>query len=563
MNNKWVEEALNNMTVEERVGQLLMVCFFEMNEQVLPEILERMKKYHIGGYFHFHCPQETFVKCVETMQNESKIPLLVCGDHEVSIDYAVDEGITFPRPMARGHLCDEKTEYEIGKIIAQHGRALGINMTFSPVVDVNTNRLNPDVNIRAYSDDQEIVSKLAVQYIKGLQENGMLATAKHFPGNGGSEMDPHISTAYIPFSREEMEKVYLLPYKRAFEETDCGAIMVTHLEVPSLVKEINPKSGRPVPASLSKEVLLDLCRKEMGFRGLIVTDALNMGGITTHYTRQEASVKAIQAGVDMLLVFNPEDFEIDYEAILEAAKSGALPVKRLDDAVRNVLNAKAKLGIDKDRGMPASKEVRDEILKPGSHDSFCISIAEKAITVLRNNDNLLPVRDIKGKKVALLHAFSPENNHLINQGQPPIKEIISEKMKEKGAEVETYEITSEMATGELKEIIEEAAKCDYIFINFFIIPSWGIGTMIPNRNALRLFMFSILAKHDKVVFTSFGDPYVMFYCPAAPVSMCTFGEDLLTQETAVKAWLGEIPIRGRMPVRLEAIYERGDGLDIG
>ncbi len=562
MNLEWVENTLSGMTLEEKVGQLLMVTFFQADEKIFPEISEKIKKYHVGGYFHSFNDYNTQAEFNKRVQETVKIPLLIGGDYETGVGYIIEGATVFPRPMARGWKKDAEIEYEIGKITALQGRAIGSNITFSPVVDLNTNRLCPDINNRAYGEDVETVSELAIPYIKGIQDYGMIATPKHFPGNGGTDMDQHIHSAIIPFSKEEMEEKFLKVYENIFQKANPGAIMVAHLEVPSLTTEINLENNRLFPASLSKEILFDLLRDKMKYTGITISDAMNMGGVTTHLSRAAAAVKAVKAGIDMLLIFSPDDFDIEYFAILKAVEQGDISEERINAAVRNILIAKTKVNLDKTHGMPLDKNERDEIFqKKYEHISF--SVAENAVTVLRNYNEVLPIGDINGKDIAVLNVFQPDTDLRLKQGQSEVKVIISELLKEKGANVKTYSIEPKLSLDELKKILGDINKeSNYIFLNFFVIPNWGIGTLIPNHNALRLFMFGLLTCDIPVIITSFGDPYVFYYSPAAKIYINAFDETLYTQETVVKIWLGEIIVKGKMPVGLPGMYKKGDGIEI-
>ncbi|HEY9058914.1 MAG TPA: glycoside hydrolase family 3 N-terminal domain-containing protein [Pseudobacteroides sp.] len=563
MSKEWINKTLGKMSLEEKVGQLLMVFFHsiatpESHQKIVNEVL----KYNLGGVFHSSLTKESLVSFSKEVQAASKIPVLIAGDYECGPGWVVDGGLRVSRPMTRGNAGDTELEYNIGKLIAQQGRAIGSSVTFSPVIDLNTDRMNPDVNIRAYGEDVDTVCKLAVPYIKGIQENGMLACVKHFPGNGATDMDQHICTAIIDCSREEMYDNFLEAYRRTFREADPAFVMIAHLEVPSLATEINPKNGRIVPASVSKEIVTDILKKELGFKGVAISDALNMGGITTHYSRQEVAVKSILAGIDMLLVFNEGNFNLEYDAILNAAKEGIIPIERIDDAVSNILNAKVKAGLHVDMGLPFENTVIDELFTPGKYDKLSIEAISRGITVLRNKDNILPIKDIKGKKVIVLSTFNPDEETLTIQGQELIvmRDKTPELLKQRGAEVEEFVIPLHMTVGDIYDIIGKAKEADYVFFNFFIAPSWGIGTLIPNKSSLRFFMFGLLNIDTPVIITAFGDPYVIYYCPSAKVYMCTYDETPPAQLAAVKAWLGEEKVKGRTPVRLKSIFERGDGI---
>jgi beta-glucosidase-like glycosyl hydrolase len=565
MSKDWINQTLAKMSLEEKVGQLLMVFFPDISApDCHKKIVDEVLKYNLGGVFHSSLAKESLVSFSDYVQKAANVPVLIAGDYECGPGWVVDGGLRVPRPMTRGNAGNTELEYNIGKLIAEQGRAIGASVTFSPVIDLNTDRMNPDVNIRAYGEDVDTVCKLAVPYIKGIQENGMLACVKHFPGNGATDMDQHICTAIINCSREEMYENFLESYRRVFTEADPAFVMVAHLEVPSLATEINPKNGRIVPSSVSKEIVTDILKKELGFKGVAISDALNMGGITTHYSRQEVAVKSILAGIDMLLVFNAADFNLEYDAILSAAKEGIIPIERIDDAVANILNAKIKAGLNKTGGLPFEKNKVEELFTPGKYDQLSIEAISRGITVLRNKDNILPIKDIKGKKVIVLSTFNPDEETLTIQGQQLIvmRDKTPELLRQRGAEVLECNIPLHMTIGDIYEIIGKAREVDYVFFNFFIAPSWGIGTLIPNKSSLRFFMFGLLNIDTPTIITAFGDPYVMYYCPNAKVYMCTYDETLPAQQAAVKAWLGEEKVTGRTPVRLKGIFERGDGIDL-
>ncbi len=557
----WVENALAEMTIEEKVGQTFMVAYFVCDDDVIDGIKKDMDTYHLGGIFHFVGQHNAIADYINQIQNHAKIPLLIGADYEIGTGWTVDDGFRFPRPMARGAAGRPELEYEIGKQTAQQGRSIGATVTFSPVIDLNTNHLNPDVNVRAYGEDIGTVTEFALPYIKGLQENGMLATVKHFPGNGSTDMDQHICPAVISLTREELNQTCLSVYKKTFE-AGAAAVMVAHLEVPALTTELNPVTGRPVPASLSKEVITDLLKGEMGFDGLVISDALNMGGVTSQYTRGDIAVKAIQAGIDMLLAFNPDDFFVEYNAVLAAAKSGEISMDRLDDAVRSVLKAKTKLSLHETKGLAYPEELRDEYYGSPLSAQVSREITDSAVTVLKNKDGLLPLSDIDGKKVMVINTFNPDGDTYRKQHQTPMKEILSEGLKNKGAIVDTFEAHNDLSLNEMRAIVGKVREYDYVFFNFFIVPTWGIGSMIPNKNAVRILMYGALSPDVPVIVTCIGDPYVMYYCPTAKTILFTFDESVSSQESVLKAWFGEIPTVGKMPVSLKDYYKKGDGIQI-
>ncbi|MDI6402386.1 glycoside hydrolase family 3 N-terminal domain-containing protein, partial [Balneolaceae bacterium ANBcel3] len=394
-------------------------------------------------------------------------------------------------------------------------------------------------------------------------EHGMLATLKHFPGNGGTMLDQHIAPAYIGASRETMEAVYLKPYRELIQNVQPEVIMVAHLEVPSLCTEKHPQSGRVVPASMSEEIITGLLKQKMRFDGMVITDATNMGGVNNLYTREEAVVKTIQAGSDMILDFYPEDFERDYQALLDAVKSGSISEERLNDAVRRVLTAKYRAGLHADGGAPANEEDREEIFTPGTFEPMLRDISQKGITVLRNSKRMLPLKNgVEGKSVALIEVHSPEKKVMADHGQSMPEYVFGSELRERGADVTEYEIVSSMSMADIRQVFDELRGFEVVFLNFYIVPSYGIGSLHPNLNATRLLYQGLLKQNEHLVITCFGDPYITVQCIAAHTLICALDESEITQKTVLEAILGETLVSGRMPVRLEGFFEYGDGEDL-
>ena len=264
-----------------------------------------------------------------------------------------------------------------------------------------------------------------------------------------------------------------------------------------------------------------------------------------------------------LLVFSAGNWHREYVALLEAARSGELKIKRIDEAARQVLRAKVRVGLHEGRGMPKPEKVRAKIYRAGKNDAFSQGIADRAATVLWNRTKTLPLGEVKGKKLLMINILSPERKTMEMHGQkvPVLK--MHEKLKKRGARVSVYELCNDTPYGEVQEMMKKLAKSDAALLNFIAIPSWGIATTTPNRVGLGLFYHGIFMQGPPVVVTAFGDPWMAYYCPSAPTYVATLDEGLYSQEAAVKVWTGEAKATGRMPVSLEGIFKRGDGLDVG
>ena len=558
----WAQKVCKKMTVEQKVGQLFMVSFFTWEPQELESLRERLYAYYIGGVFHYTAHHQQMADFFSVLQRDAQIPLLISSDFEMGAGWIIKEGVAFQRPMARGYMGAPDIEYSIAKIIAQQGRSAGANMSFSPVVDVNTNPICPDVNTRAYSDNAQKVTELAAGFVRGMQDNNMLATLKHFPGNGGTAMDQHIGPAVIDVSKKDMYSIFLKPYKELIQTCDPGAVMVAHLEVPSLCSELHPITKRTVPASVSKEIITNLLKHKMKFKGIVITDATNMGGINNLYSREEAAVKTIQAGADMILDFYG-DFERDYNAVHSAVLQGEISEERLNDAVMRVLTAKMKLQLHVDAGMPWSKNERELVFDSRAYESLLNQISQKSITLLHNHEQIIPLKhNLQGKKVAVYSVFSPEKKVLLSQHSKLTPDVFTQELQNTGACITEIDIVSDLSMDDITQIVNDAHSFDYIFLNFFIIPSFAIGTLLPNHNAMRLFFRGLLQENRRVIITCFGDPYVVQHFASAPTILCCFDESQTSQKTALQAILGSIPIQGKMPVNLPYVFATGDGIDI-
>jgi beta-N-acetylhexosaminidase len=544
------------MTPEEKAGQVLMVCFFGLEPAALPGIMDSMKRYHLGAYFQVANDLENIRACNEVIQREVRIPLLVASDFEAGVGYIIRGGSLFPRQMARGAAMDVRAEYEMGRVTAREGRAAGITMTASPVLDVHTGMFYPDGNTRCWSDDPAVVSRMAAANIRGLQDHGMAAVAKHFPGSGATEMDQHNAAAWIPETRSRMEGVFLKPYRDVIRRADPMGVMVAHLDIPSLIRERHPVDGLPVPASLSREVITGILKKRFGFRGAVMTDAFNMGGINNRYTRGQASVKAVQAGVDIILSFDPGSIHEEYDDLLKAVRDGVIPARRIDDAVRAVLAVKQRLGLDRGAGLPLSRGKFLEAVRPGTGAAISRRIAEKAVTFLRNQPRLLPLRRMRGRKALVISAFNPDRKLAVAKGHKPYVDAVPGLLKRRGLKVSTVEVVPEFTGQDLGKLRETAGRADVVFLDIFGFPSYGIGTMLPHRTVMELFYRGILNWGKPMVVCLFGDPYIARYVPSARALVATFDECAFSQEAAIRAVFGEIPARGRCPVNIPPWFRR-------
>src|SRR5882724_2826847 len=404
--NAWVESTLRKMNVDEKIGQLLFATyhgsFTSTDSPAFQQILHDVNDLHVGGFINItHGSPLGIVKSQayptavlnNQLQSKSKLPLLIGADFERGTAMRLDEGTSFPTAMALAAGGNLKDAYTMGKITALEARAVGVHWIYAPDADVNNNPGNPIINTRSFGENPERVAQFVSEFVRGVQENGGLATAKHFPGHGDTAADSHIDLPVIRADRARLDGLELVPFRAAIS-MQVDSIMTGHLNVPALEPDPN------TPATLSHNILTDVLRKQLGFQGLVVTDAMDMGGITVRYAPGEAAVRAFVAGADCLLM--PPVPDAAFEALQAAVKSGRISKERLDGSVRRILQAKARIGLNTSRLV----DVNAINKKFGSAEwqKEAQEISDRGVTLLRDNPHRLPLDGTKPSR-ALLLAF--------------------------------------------------------------------------------------------------------------------------------------------------------------
>ncbi|WP_411257302.1 glycoside hydrolase family 3 N-terminal domain-containing protein [Neobacillus niacini] len=412
-----IGKAIKNMTMEEKVGQMLMPDFRTWKGQNVTvmndEIAHLVKDYHLGGVILFRentVTADQTTKLVSAYQDAAeKYGLLVSIDQEGGIVTRLQSGTDFPGNMALGAARSEEVAEKVGKAIGEELNALGINMNFGPVLDVNNNPDNPVIGVRSFSEDPELVADLGNAYIKGLHESDTAATAKHFPGHGDTAVDSHIGLQEVPHDIDRLKKVELYPFQKAMD-AGIDAIMTAHVTFPKIddTKAISKKDGSEiaVPATLSHKVLTGLMRDDMGFNGVIVTDAMNMGAISEHFGPVDAAIRAVKAGADILLM--PVGIESVANGLYEAVNSGEISVDRLEQSVERVLTLKLNRGIVKaEVETSLDDKVANALQVVGSaeHKAIEKEAAEKSITLVKN-DAVLPLNVSPDEKIVVVGGSS-------------------------------------------------------------------------------------------------------------------------------------------------------------
>src|SRR5258708_3239235 len=404
--NAWVETTLRKMTADEKIGQVLFTTYHgsltATDTAAYQQVMHDVADLHVGGFINVTqasplgiVKSQAYPTAVlnNQLQAKSKLPLLIGADFERGTAMRLDESTSFPTAMALAAAGDVKDAYTMGRITALEARAVGIHWIYAPNADVNSNPGNPIINTRSFGEDPERVAQFVTAFVLGVQENGGLATAKHFPGHGDTAADSHIDLPVIRADRSRIDGLELVPFRAAIS-MQVDSIMTGHLSIPALEPDPN------TPATLSHNILTDLLRKQLGYQGLIVTDAMDMGGITVRYAPGEAAVRAVLAGADALLM--PPVPDAAFEALQAAVKSGRISKGRLDSSVRRILQAKARLGLNKNR----FADLAALNAKFGSENwqKQAQDISDRGVTLLRDTPHRLPLDGTKPSR-ALLLAF--------------------------------------------------------------------------------------------------------------------------------------------------------------
>lgn len=527
---------LSEMTLEEKFSQVQCIM---VSDKSVEEIKEAVGVWKVGSVFIGNQTRERFKEISDAAKN-AKVPVIICADLVHGAGSRMFGATEFPHYLACSATDSEEVMEKMGEITAQEGRAYGVHWTFGPVVDLCLKKDNPMMHVRTAGDKPAHVLKMSNAFINGVQKDGLMAaTGKHFPGDGADARDTHITTLVNPLSREEWEKTYGTIW-RGVIDSGVMTIMGGHIALPFVDPEYEEEAQRykgPRPATLSKKIQIDFLRRELGFEGTIVTDALNMVGFGAHIRREEYGWRLLEAGSDMLLWTNPPT---DTPLMMEAIKDGRLSEERLNDAVRRVLELKARVGLlDEEKENPILTE--DDF---GYNKKVAQEAADKSITIVRDVFNSIPMKNLKpGAKILTITAQYVEGYR--NKRDEKELVFIDEELKKRGFEVD--HLINPDGTILVSKI---AAQYDAIFVNIKYTPRYGSVRLYGE--SFLLFKGSWWVENPKVVFTSFGEPYKLYDLPSLHNYINVYSNCEVSQRSAVKVWFGEIEAVGKSPVNLEA-----------
>jgi beta-N-acetylhexosaminidase len=536
-----VDAVLGKLSPRQRIAQLV-VPWLGGNYTALDDSAFQIAKrwvdtLEVGGIIiSVGSPYDIAAK-LNVLQRRSKLPLLVSADLEWGAGMRVVGATAFPMIMSAGATGEERDAYTIGRVAALEGRAVGIHVNFAPDADVNNNPLNPIINIRSFGEDPRAVAKLVRAYVRGLQENGMLATLKHFPGHGDTDVDSHIGLPTIRSTYSRLDSVELVPF-RAGIEAGAGVVMSAHIAFPAL--------GGDMPATLSSAVLTGLLRDSLKFRGMVVTDALMMGSIVAKYGAGEAAVRAFEAGSDLLLM--PADPDSAIASMLTALQSGRITAARLDASVRRVLEVKRGLGLFAQRTVPLdsiSRVVGSKAFQDAADD-----IAQRALTLVRDTAGTVARLRTARSRIALI-AYGDELNSTVGQR-------MLELLRLGGDTVSFFRLWPMSGKESYDSARVVIGRAPTVIFAMNVRPiSWKGNIALPDSLA-RLIAGTDSAK--PAVLVSLGSPYLLNQTPAVKSYVIAWSGVRAAERAAGRALLGWSPIRGKLPIRIPPAYPIGYGL---
>jgi len=553
----WVDRTLLGLSIESLAAQLIIEWIPGGYVAPTSPAFEPLRKWveddGIGGVSPSIGSPHAYVSKLNALQARAEVPLLVAADFEnggpgmrINGSFALPSmlpqggGTDFPPTMAFGAIGDERFAYEYGRITAREARASGVHLLFAPVLDVNSNPDNPVIATRSFGGDPQLVARLGAAFIRGAREGGAFTTGKHFPGHGDTSTDSHTGIPVVTADRARLDAVEFVPFVRALEE-GVDAIMTAHVQLPAL---LGP--GAP-PATLSPAVLTGVLRGDMGFDGLVLTDALTMRGITDMYGIGEASVRSIQSGADVVLA--PRAVETSLAAILEAVETGRLSRARLEESGRRILEMKARLGLHRDRFVSLDRV--DDVVGSGPHLAMADTAASRSITLVRDAQSLVPLD--AGSLAPTLHIRYASSTRLW------ANRTFSAGLAERVYDLTEINLDERSDSAAYQAVTDALAEAERVIVSAYVSAGAGSGaSALPER--LRD-VLGASAPIRPTVLLSFGNPYLLSAASDVGSYLIAWGDRAVSQRAALSALFGEEAISGRLPIELPPFHPLGHGLD--
>lgn len=580
---RWAEKTLKKLSLEEKIGQMFMVRiqaqFMDLANPDYIRLRDQIAQYHLGsvlltvpaeGPFLYKAGPYEAVMLVNQLQRDSKLPLIVAADFERGVSMRLSGVTIFPHAMAFGAAGKPEFAEQFGKIVAEESRAVGVEWNFFPDADVNSNPANPIINTRAFGEDPSQVATMVAAYIRGSHQAGMLATAKHFPGHGDTGTDSHLGLAAVERSREQIEQIDLAPFRSAIS-AHVDSIMIAHVTAPAL----DPEPDKV--ATTSPLITTNLLKQELGFSGLVVTDAMEMGALTRLYPEGgssasgRAAVDAVKAGNEMLLL--PSDLDGAWKGLLKAIRSGEIPEQRIDQAVLKILKTKASVGLNKARLVDVN--TMSSIIARPENLAFAQQVANSAITLVRENGKVIPLKNRRTSGPAPAYGTVEHPGGLVcviltDDVRTDNGRQLERELRWRVPDVRIIYVDPRIASAMAPDIQSAVSNAEKVLVAVYMIPTAGRvasrqGGVAMNSVALgqspATLLQSILdTAHEKTVVVALGSPYVAADFPQVENYLCTFSNVPVSETAVVRALFAEIPIQGHLPVTIPGIGPIGSGI---
>jgi beta-N-acetylhexosaminidase len=568
---KWVQATIKKMSLDDKVGQLLVSSFqsnFVSTDSDAFEVLAKaVRDYHVGGFHVFGAselappvllnptygtvtlgqPLEA-ASILNRLQAHSTVPLLNTADFEAGVGFRIMGATSFPRAMAFGAARDDQLAFDAGRVTGEEARALGVHVNFAPVVDVNNNPRNPVINTRSFGEDPALVSRIASAYIRGLQSAGVMATLKHFPGHGDTDVDSHLGLPVIKHPRERLERIELPPFKAGIA-AGAEAVMTGHIEMPAF----DPTPA--TPTTLSQPIVTGILRKELAFQGLIYTDSMGMQGVTNMHGPGEAAVRAILAGNDVVL-HSPDDGAA-FAGIRDAVKSGRIPQAQVDASVERIIRAKARAGLHKTKTV--SLDSLANIVGTRANQAVADAVSQRSITLIKDARTQVPIPVSRDAQILYLSVLDYPSGWRI---AAPSRTFIPE-LRKRWPNVTSIELSDRTTAAEIDLVQAMVPRFDAIIASVFVRTASFSGRLDLAPGLQRLLQ-DVARQTDSskrpFITTFFGNPYVATFMPDLPAVVLTYDFYDRAEVSAVRAMTGESAIGGKLPIALPGMFEEGFGL---
>lgn len=520
----WVDSVYNSLSSDQKIGQLFTIWVAtKEGDARMKEVASLIEKNHLGGLIFSLGNIKDQAKYTNKFQSISKVPLLIGMDAEWGIGMRLDDAFSFPYNMTLGALNDNDLIYEVGKRIGVHAKRLGVHINFSPVTDINTNPNNPIIGSRSFGEDKFDVTYKSLSYLKGMQSVGIMGSAKHFPGHGDTATDSHKTLPIINFSEKRINDVELFPYRELIKN-NLSSVMVAHMEIPSLEKE--PKK----PSTLSKNIITKLLKKKMKFKGLVITDAMDMKGVVDFNKDQSADVNALLAGNDILLM--PNDLDESTKSIRSALKSGLISEKRLEYSVKKILMAKYKAGLHTIEPIKLDNIVAD--MNDDKDRVLFEEITEKSITLIKNKDDFLPIKNLSSK---IAYIKIGDSDH-----------------KEFYKTLNLYTKVDKIDYDSNESLLNNLESYEYVIIGFHKSNKDPFQPYKFNKKEKEL--LNLVSQNKKVVLNIFTKPYALMDIETKDISsvLVSYQNNNTAQSKSAQVIFGAISAQGKLPVSINKFF---------